>query len=82
MLIELAGRRSSSRKARRHVREIGENWGLTNRACESAQASGLVMVGRVARVWGCTPATNGGKIVWAVLDAGKPGLRHPTTPGG
>jgi anti-anti-sigma regulatory factor len=136
VLVELAGQRSSSGEARRHVREIGEKWGLPEasglvadaelvvtelventvrhtvsdltlrlelrnglltvavadddpreamlreRACECEQASGLVMVAKVAKVWGCTPATNGGKIVWAVLDAGNPGLGRPTTAGG
>jgi anti-anti-sigma regulatory factor len=136
VLIELAGRRTSSREARRHVRETGANWGLAEsgdliadaeliatelvenavrhtvsdltlrlelrnglltvavadddpreamlreRVCECARPSGLVMVARVAKVWGCTPATNGGKIVWAVLDAGKPTLGRPTTAGG
>jgi anti-anti-sigma regulatory factor len=135
VLIELPGRRSSPREARRHVREIGENWGLSKdsdllgdaeliatelventvrhtvsdltlrlelrkglltvavadddpreavlreRECECAQGSGLVMVAGVAKVWGCTPSTNGGKIVWAVLDAGKPGPERPTTLG-
>jgi anti-anti-sigma regulatory factor len=136
VLIELAGQRSSSREARRHVREIGEKWGLSEvddligdaeliatefventvrhtvsdltlrlelrnglltvavadddpreavlreHSCERAQASGLVMVARVAEVWGCTPAMTGGKIVWAVLDAGKRGPGRPTTAGG
>ncbi|HEV7979248.1 STAS domain-containing protein [Amycolatopsis sp.] len=135
VLIELAGRRSSSREARRLVREIGGNWGLAKlghvlrdaelvatelventvrhtvsdltlrlelrngsltvavadddprgavpreRAGECPQASGLVMVAQVARAWGCTPSTNGGKIVWAVLDTGKPGLGRPTARG-
>lgn len=134
VLVELAGQSSSSREARRHVREIGEKWGLPEagdlfadaelvatelventvrhtvsdltlrlelrdglltvavadddpreamlREGEYEQASGLVMVASVAKVWGCTPSTSGGKIVWAVLDAAKPAPDRPTTAGG
>jgi anti-anti-sigma regulatory factor len=54
---------------------------LREQAYDSVQASGLVIVGRVARVWGCTPTMSGGKIVWAVLNAGRPGFGRPTTEG-
>lgn len=29
---------------------------------------GLEFVGKVSRVWGCTPSFDGGKVVWAVID--------------
>jgi anti-anti-sigma regulatory factor len=129
VLVGLAGHRSSAREARRHVREIGGDWGLTEVGDVLAdaeliatelventvrhtvsdlvlrlelrnglltvavadddpreavllgrtRATGLVMVAGMAEVWGCTPAMNGGKIVWAVLDAGRPGRDRPTT---
>jgi hypothetical protein len=134
LVVRLAGQRSSSAEARRHVREAGEKWGFTadgdlladaqliatelventvrhtvsdltlrlefrngfltvavadddpraavppERSGDSHRASGLLMVAKVAKVWGCAPAMSGGKIVWAVLNAGRPGgpLAHHT----
>jgi hypothetical protein len=36
-----------------------------------AQAKGLNLVAYFAKAWGCTPTTDGGKVVWAVLRSGR-----------
>jgi len=44
---------------------------------ENLVSSGLIVVAKLAKVWGCTPVIPGGKIVWAVLKAEPPPSCHP-----
>jgi anti-anti-sigma regulatory factor len=46
---------------------------------DSRLSSGLLVVSKTAKAWGCTPLMSGGKVVWAVLKAGSsPPRSHHT----